>query len=213
MKFMRYYIPALVAFSVLLVSCQEDEPEPEIDIKATLLSTGWQMEKYILHYYDGTPDAETDSLVLTMVRSDSLEDTRTVYTHRWIVFDEVVALTAFNYNLYYREKGDSAWISTRIQIPGEAGSHWGKRADSLAYMNHESERPILIDVIDEDMFILRDAYVIETIESFHIGEGNTTYTFGDFPPNKLARIDAVYRSAFALEGPNWFPAWPYWPIE
>ena len=80
-------------------------------------------------------------------------------------------------------------------------------------MNHKSESPILIDVIDEDMFILRDAYVIETIESFNSGEGNTTYTFGDFPPDKLARIDAVYRSAFASDGPNWFPSWPYWPIE
>lgn len=213
MNFAWNYKPALLAICLMLVSCQKDAPEPEIDINATLLSTGWQMEKYILHYFDGSPDAETDSLVLTMVRSDSLEDSRAVYTHRWIVFDQVAALTAFNYNLYYREKGDSAWRATRFQIPGEAGTLWGKRADSLAYLNHESERPILIDVIDEDMFILRDAYVIETIESYNFGEGNITYTFGDFPSKNLASIDAVYRSASASEGPNWFPSWPYWPLE
>lgn len=209
---LKYLLPLLV-IGLFLCSCQKEELEPEIDIKTTLLSTGWQMENYIFHYSDGTPVAEPDSLVLTMISSDTLEDTRSVYTRRWIVFDEVAALTAFNYNLYYKEKGSSTWKMTRSDLTGQAGTLWGMGADSLAYLNLDTERPIHIDIINANQFILRAAYLVEIPDPFRVGDSATTYHFGDYPTGKLIQIDEVYRSASSSEGPDWFPAWPYWPQE
>ncbi len=203
----------LTAFFLAPLSCWRKDTIPEIDKQEILLSTGWKLDTYIFRFKDGQPDVELDTLVLNIIRTDTLEDTRSVYTSRWIVFDtESYAVTAFNYDLYSRNKEDSVWIRKETDLTGEGFTEWGLDQRLQPYLNLNSERPIRIDLLNEQAFALVDAYLIESAQRIAFGKDSIKYTFGTFDPKSLLRIDAIYRAAGREDGPNWFPAWRFWPL-
>lgn len=206
----RPYGLFLIILSAVLFSCGEEDPDHLIDYPSLLMSKGWQLEKYIFYFSDSRPEEEDDSLVLSFFRTDIEDDTKVIYTGRWIVFDnDSLARTAFNYDLYAMPKGESGWTLVRTNITGEAYTGWGLDAEGQPYLNIDWPRPILVDVLNDTCFILRNAYLIESTELLN-DEGETiTSLFGDYGSGVLNSIDAVYTSSGS--GPNWMPPWPYWP--
>ena len=209
----RSYAILMLCLTLIVVSCRRTDPVPDFDETEALRSTGWKLEKYVFRFTDGSPSKELDTLVLNMVRTDTLEDTRSVYTGRWIIFDtESFAATAFNFNHYSRPKGDTVWIQEDKDLTGEGFTEWGPDQTGQPYLNPNGERPIQIDLLDEQTFVLVDAYLIESTQPLYFGSDSITYTFGTFHPADILQIDAIYRAAGRDEGPNWFPAWRFWPL-
>lgn len=205
-------LPRVILAGILLaglVSCQEEEIDPVGQWKDILMSTGWKIDRYIYHFADGRDEAEDDSLALNIFRSDSTDDSRVIYTARWIVFESAtIARTAFNYDTYSREKGETLWQPQGKNITAEAMTDWGTGTDRRLYLSLFGSRPTLIEVTGTDRLVLRDAYQIESVQSMTFGSGTLTFLFGDYAPGVLDRIDAVYVADST--GPNWFPPWPYW---
>lgn len=207
---MNRYPLTLIVLSLFLLSCQNDDPFNGREIEEVLLSTGWKLEKYIYYFHDGST-AERDTLVLTMIRTDSMKDTRAVYTERWLKFEnDTFAVTAYNYDWYGRPKGEPEWKLERDSLTSVSGATWGTGGDLKLYMNPGGERPVWIDVRDQNNLILRDAYQIETEEYSCTDELSIIYTFGEFPAESPDYVDAHYRSASPEEGPYWSPDWQFW---
>jgi hypothetical protein len=200
----------LFLLSAVLFSCGEEDPEQLIDYPSLLMSKGWGLEKYIFYFSDSRPEEEDDSLVLSFFRTDLENDTKVIYTGRWIVFDnDSLARTAFNYDLYTMPKGESGWTLVETNITGEACTGWGLDDDGQPYLNIDGPRPILVEVVNDTCFILRDDYLIESTELLDDEGATITSLFGDYGSGVLTSIDAVYSSSG--KGPNWFPPWRYWP--
>jgi len=203
---------ALLLIFVSMVSCQDEDPFSFEEQKSILMSTGWKLDKLILHFQDNQKDEETDTLVLLTLRSDLEEQQMSVYTDRWIVFeDDTLALTAFNLDFYSRPNDQENWELDSRNNTGVGWTDWGSDAHGNPYLSLRKEWPILIRVVNSHKFILENAYRIETTEDIFSGSATLTYRFGEYPPGSLERIDAVYLSAGPDEGPNWFPPWSYWP--
>lgn len=197
---------------LIVTSCQKEESFTTEEQRAILMSTGWKMDKFIFHFVDGRDPVEADSLTLITTWSDEAEEHLSVYTGRWIVFEnDSIALSAFNFDHYSRPDPDSGWVLESKDITGVGGTDWGFREEGNPYLGLRNERPILIRLLNSGQFILKDAYRIETTEPLVFGSGSVTYLFGDYPSGSLKSIDAVYLAAGAEEGPNWFPPWRYWP--
>jgi hypothetical protein len=213
MRIPRFSLLILTPFLAATLSCLRQDTFPEVDTGEILQSTGWKLDTYVFRFNNGQPDAELDTLVLNIIRTDSMEESRSVYTGRWIVFDnESVAVTAFNYDLYTRKKGDSVWTRKESDLTGEGFTEWGMDQTLQPYLNPNSDRPILIDLLDEQTFALTDAYLIKSAQPLPFGDDSIKYIFGTFDPGTLLRIDAIYRAAGRDDGPNWFPAWRFWPL-
>lgn len=204
------YQRALLFLFMILNSCQQEEQDI-MHLQSILMSTGWRVENYVFHMQDQGDTYEADTLILNIIKSDASDDERAVYTNRWIIFEnDTISRTAFNFNSYYRPKDSSDWITQTTNLTGEGYTEWGFDTESKPYLNIHGSRPILIEIVDENCFILKDAYLIESTQSSHSGSVTITFKFGDDPSGQLKSIDAVYRSASAQEGPPWFPPWPYW---
>lgn len=201
----------LCLFLISLISCQKEEADQQEYLRSVLMDTGWKLEEYRFHFNDQDGDLELDSLVLRILKSDSSDDSKVVYTDRWIVYDsDSTARTAFHYDLYSRPKDESDWIPRQTSLTGEAKTEWGFDLDEKPYLNIYGTRPILIELVNENCFILKDAYVIESTQTLNFNSGTMTFIFGDYPAGTLKSIDAVYKSAAGSEGPPWFPPWPFW---
>lgn len=176
------------------------------------MSTGWKLNHLILRFTDDRPDEKSDTLVLFTFRSDREEQQMSVYTDRWIVFEnDSIALSAYNLDLYIRPDEHSEWERTSRNNAAGGWTDWGFDTEGQPFLSLLKAWPIRIRVVDEHRYVLEDAYRIETTEDFLSGEATLTYRFGTYPPGTLERIDAVYDAAGPDEGPNWFPPWNYWP--
>ena len=202
-----------IPFAALaVVSCQKEEPLTFDEQRAILMSTGWKLDRLVLHFNDDRPGEETDTLVLVAFRSDKEEQKMTVYTDRWIVFEnDTLALTAFNLDVYSRENEGAEWELTSRNNTGVGGTDWGPDSDGMPHLSLKKEWPIRILLVSGMEFILENAYRIETVEEILSGGATLTYLFGGYPSGTLESIDAVYRAAGPDEGPNWFPPWFLWP--
>jgi len=197
---------------LILSSCQKEESYSEEEQKTMLMSTGWKMESVIFHFLDGRDPVDADSLILITTWSDETEEVLSVYTGRWIVFEnDSIALSAFNFDFYSRPGHDNDWKLEGRDLTGVGGTDWGFDAQGNPHLGLLNDRPILIRLLNTDRFILKDAYRIETTEPLVYGSGTVTYLFGNYPSGTLKSIDVVYRAAGADEGPDWFPPWRYWP--
>lgn len=177
-----------------------------------LMSTGWKLDRLIMHFHDGRPDEESDTLVLVTLRSDKEEQQMAVYTDRWIVFEnDSVALSAYNLDFYSRPDEEAEWERFSINHTGVGWTDWGFDILDNPHLSLLKEWPIRIRLVSENKFILENAYRIETTEEMSSGTATYSYRFGVYPAGTLKRIDAVYLAAGPDEGPNWFPTWYYWP--
>jgi hypothetical protein len=202
----------LLVIFISLVACQEEESFSFEEQKSILMSTGWKLDRLILHFQDNRKDEVSDTLVLLTIRSDIEEQHMTVYTDRWIVFEnDTLALSAFNMDYYFRPDDQASWeLDSRDNI-GAGWTDWGSDAEGYPHLSLLKEWPIRIRVVSSHQFILEDANRIETIEDILSGSATLTYRIGEYPPGTLESIDAVYLSAGPDEGPNWFPPWSFWP--
>jgi hypothetical protein len=202
----------LLLIIMSLVSCQEEESFTFEEQQSILMSTGWKLDRLILHFEDNRQDEESDTLVLLTLRSDKEEQQMTVYTGRWIVFEnDSIALAAFNLDYYSRPDAGDEWELYSKDNTAVGWTDWGSDSDGNPYLSLRKEWPILIRLVNEHQFILEDAYRIETTEELYSGSAIRTYRLGAYPSGTIKSIDAVYRAAGPDEGPNWFPPWSHWP--
>lgn len=202
----------ILIVATVVVSCQKEETFTFDEQRAILMSTGWKLDRLVLHFNDNRPGEETDTLVLVAFRSDKEEQQMTVYTDRWIVFEnDTLALTAFNLDIYSRENEGAEWELTSRNNTGVGGTDWGPDSDGTPHLSLKKEWPIRILLVSGKEFILKNAYRIETVEEILSVGATLTYLFGGYPSGILESIDAVYRAAGPDEGPNWFPPWFLWP--
>ena len=104
-------------------------------MKDILLSNGWKLEKDIYYFIDGS-SAECDTLVYSMIRTDSKNDKRIVFTERWLVFtDDTTAVTAYSYDLYSRPEGAPVWSLGLDSLHGVGAAIWGMEENLKIYMN------------------------------------------------------------------------------
>jgi hypothetical protein len=115
----------------------------------------------------------------------------------------------WSYDNYYRPKGETKWILDLKNNAGEGISEWGFNKNNSLYIfePHISQ----IEILNEDCFIIQDEMTIESSQPLPDNMGTLTIIYGDYPAGTLKRIDVVYTSATADEGPSFFPPWPYWP--
>jgi hypothetical protein len=211
---LRFHHPVILLLGIFLISsCQKEDQYSIEEQSSILMSTGWKLDRLILHFQDNRKDEESDTLVLLTLRSDTEKQQMTVYTERWIVFEnDTLGLTAFNMDYYSRPDDQADWESTGKNNAGVGWTDWGFDAKGIPHLSILKERSIRIRMVSVNKFILEDAYRIETTEDILSGTATRTYLFGDYPPGTLERIDAVYLAAGVDEGPNWFPTWYYWPV-
>jgi len=208
----RYILILLMITGPLLESCQKGDDFSFAEQKSILMSSGWKLDRLIFHFQDNRQDEESDTLVLLILRSDTENQQMTVYTERWIVFEnDTLALTAFNLDHYSRPDDGSAWERTSRDNTGVGWTDWGSGSDGHPHLSLRKDWPIRIKLVNEGTFILENAYRIETTEEIFSGTVTRIYRFGAYPPGTLESIDAVYLAAGPEEGPNWFPPWSYWP--
>jgi hypothetical protein len=201
----------LITASILWHSCQKEESISIDEQRAILMSTGWKMEKLIFFFQDERESVQADTLVLYTLPSGTDKEYQSVYTGRWIVFEnDSLALSAFNFDHYSRPDPNSEWELESKNMTGVGGMDWGFNDEGTPYLGLLKERPIRIELVNEKQFILKDAYLIESTEPSYFGEGTITYLFGDYHPGTIESIDAVYHAAGTDEGPDWFPPWRYW---
>ena len=202
----------LFTFILFAFSCQEEGALSADEQKVILMSTGWKLDRLIFQFQDGRPDEESDTLVLLTLRSDKEEEQMSVFTDRWIVFEnDSIALSAYNLDFYSRPDEQAEWERISRNNTGGGWTDWGFDAENIPHLSLRKAYPIRIRLVDDHQFILEDAYRIETTEEMPSGTATLTYRFGTWPSGTLTRIDAVYISAGPDEGPNWFPPWNFWP--
>ena len=209
-RILKTWILLLIFFS--LGSCQKEDSFSLEEQKSILMSKGWKLDRLILHFQGNRQDEESDTLVLLTLRSDQEVQQMTVYTDRWIVFEnDSIAWTAFNMDYYSRPDEQNDWELSSKDNNGVGWTDWGFDADGNPHLSLLKEWPIRIRLVNQNKFILMDANRIEIMEDIFSGTATITYRIGDYPAGTLESIDAVYLAAGPDEGPNWFPSWSFWP--
>ncbi len=202
----------LCIICIFLVSCQKEDSFTFEEQKSILMSTGWKLDRLIFHFQDNRPDEESDTLVLLVLRSDIGMQQMTVYTERWIVFeDDTLALSAYNLDRYSRPEDNADWELTSSGNTGVGWTDWGSGDRGDPYLSLKREWPVRIRMVSNNQLIMENAYRIETTEEIYSGAAVRTYRFTEYPPGTLESIDAVYLAAGPDEGPDWFPPWSSWP--
>jgi hypothetical protein len=196
---------------VLFTQCdKEPDPEPNDLITINLMSKGWHLDKNIFYFTDGREKEEHDSLSLTIYSSDSIPVSKVTFPDFWMVFESIGSVRFANLSDYCSLPKDSTEeISCDLGYPFDHGSEWGfELNDSLFVITQHffgGQQISRIEIINDDELVIKDTRIIEGIDPLHVG---SYYKYGDYPSGVLRRIDQVYKSASANEGPEWFHQWP-----